>query len=158
MERVVIVGAGGIGCAVGHTLAGNGVSVVYVERDYARRADGEANGVRVEGLPERPARFISFDEWRPAGGEVVLICTNCYDTAGILGRLGGVTGIVPVQNGFDEALEALHPPAEGIASFVSEATPARAHTRITRAGALHLGPIGGGDGRLAAALAARLRR
>jgi 2-dehydropantoate 2-reductase len=44
-----------------------------------------------------------------------------------------------VQNGFDRSLEAQGDDLEGIASFVSECTPRRTHTRITRGGRLHLG-------------------
>ena len=51
--------------------------------------------------------------------------------------------LTPIQNGFDPALEGRRPHVEGIASFVSECLPGRAHTRITRAGRLHLGVRGG---------------
>jgi 2-dehydropantoate 2-reductase len=49
--------------------------------------------------------------------------------------------LLPIQNGFDRELEERNHPYEGIASFVSECLPAQAHTRITRQGTLHLGPL-----------------
>src|SRR5213078_2739037 len=95
-------------------------------------------------------------------GASVLLCTKCYDNAAVLARLPEDADLIPIQNGFDPALQARPPHVEGIASFVSECLPHRPVTRITRGGKLHLGPSDGKAGaglrERAAALAARLRR
>jgi 2-dehydropantoate 2-reductase len=68
------------------------------------------------------------------------LCTKTYDHAPVLARLPHIEALVPVQNGFDASLEQFDHPLEAIASFVSECENDRPVTRITRAGALHLGP------------------
>jgi len=140
---ITIVGAGGIGCAVGHALLQAGATVTFVDADLAKIAWGRANGVRVDGQPAFPASFVLFDEWQPSPGDTVLLCTKCYDNAAVLGRLSDATPIVPIQNGFDPLLESRCREIEGIASFISECLPATTHTRITRFGKLHLGNRGG---------------
>jgi 2-dehydropantoate 2-reductase len=67
------------------------------------------------------------------------LCTKCYDNRAVLERLPANVTLIPVQNGFDSDLERHGHTLEGIASFVSECEPDRTHTRITRAGHLHLG-------------------
>jgi 2-dehydropantoate 2-reductase len=158
MAAITIVGAGGIGCAVGYALAASG-PVTFVESSAAKIDDGLRHGVRVDGLPARRADFISFDDWRPAEESIVLLCTKCYDNARILERLPGSVRLLPIQNGFDEQLQGRPPHVEGIASFVSECIPGTTHTRITRPGRLHLGPAGNDDrlGTLLLDLSSRLR-
>jgi 2-dehydropantoate 2-reductase len=143
MEAVHIVGAGGIGCAVGYALARSGLRVTFVENNADKIRWGREHGVAVDGLPPVPVDFTWFADWQPPAGMTVLVCTKCYDNAEVLSRLAASTPIIPVQNGFDPALEA-RTQVEGIASFISECWPQRSHTRITRAGRLHLGPCGPG--------------
>jgi 2-dehydropantoate 2-reductase len=160
MNAIHVVGAGGIGCAVGYVLARAGAPVVLVEACTERLAWGRLQGLAIGRLPAVRVPLVSFDDWQPPGGAVVLLCTKCYDNAAVLARLPAGARLVPIQNGFDPALAAGPPHVAGIASFVSEALPGRTHTRITRGGDLHLGPTSG-DGDLpdlAAALAALLRR
>jgi 2-dehydropantoate 2-reductase len=160
MDAIDVVGAGGIGCAVGHALSSAGVAVTFIDADPAKVAWGQQHGVGIEGWPNRPARFVTFRDWAPADTATVLLCTKCYDNAAVLARLGPSASVIPIQNGFDPALQARPAHVEGIASFVSECQPGRALTRITRSGKLHLGP-NGGEARLlpqARALAERLRR
>jgi 2-dehydropantoate 2-reductase len=57
----------------------------------------------------------------------------------VLARLPADTLLIPIQNGFDPALEVHTGAPEGIASFVSECLPRQSHTRITRSGRLHIG-------------------
>jgi 2-dehydropantoate 2-reductase len=159
MDAMTIVGAGGIGCAVGHALAAAGVAVTFVEADPAKVAWGRAHGVAVVGRAPQSARFTTFADWAPAKGPV-LLCTKCYDNAAVLARLSAAAEPIPIQNGFDPALEARGPGVEGIASFVSECVPGRAQTRITRPGKLHLGcrgPAGAASRGRLRVLAARLR-
>ncbi len=161
-EGLTVVGAGGIGCAVGHVLRSAGVPVTFVDADPAKVLWGRAHGVRVHGSPAYPADFVPFDDWHPEPNAVVLLCTKCYDNAAVLARLPASTTLIPIQNGFDRALEERPDGLEGIASFVSECEPGRTSTRITRNGRLHLGRRGTGplaaSQRLLDDLAAALRR
>jgi 2-dehydropantoate 2-reductase len=162
MDAVHVVGAGGIGCAVGHALSAAGVAVMFVDADPQKVTAGREDGVGVEGHPPQRAAFVPFAEWAPPRGATVLLCTKCYDNAAVLARLPEDIDLLPIQNGFDPGLEARPPHVEGIASFVSECLPHRPVTRITRGGKLHLGPSDGTAGaglrERAEALAARLRR
>ncbi len=139
MEAVEVVGAGGIGCAVGYALRKAGVAVTFVESHAAKIEAGRRDGVRVGVRPPLPATFISFEEWQPSRHATVLLCTKCYDNAAILARLPPGVNLIPIQNGFDPLLHESQHQWEGIASFVSECTPDRPHTQITRKGELHLG-------------------
>jgi 2-dehydropantoate 2-reductase len=160
MDPVHVVGAGGIGCAVGYALRAAGADVIFVDANPAKVAWGRAHGVAVDRRPPLPADFQPFAGWEPPAGATVLLCTKCYDNAAVLARLPDSAVLLPIQNGFDDALHA-RCEAEGIASFVSECRPDRPHTRITRGGTLHLGSTGRGEGpavRKAAELAGALRR
>lgn len=137
-RSVFIVGAGGIGCAVGHALLGAGVPVTFVEADADKVRHGSAHGVAVVGLPPQRAPFEPFADWSPPRRAVVLLCTKCYDNAAVLDRLSDDAILLPIQNGFDDRLRQ-RAAVEGIASFVSECEPHRPVTRITRRGDLHLG-------------------
>jgi 2-dehydropantoate 2-reductase len=157
MDAVHILGAGGIGCAVGHALCSAGADVTFVDADPDKVRWGRAHGVAVDQRPARPATFLSFAEWQPPPDALLLLCTKCYDNAAVLARVPDGAALLPIQNGFDPALHA-RASAEGIASFVSECLPGRTHTRITRRGRLHLGPASGDAAGLplARALADRL--
>jgi 2-dehydropantoate 2-reductase len=139
VDAIEIVGAGGIGCAVGYALAAAGVGVTFIEANPRKIAWGRANGVQVDQRPPQRAEFVPFEEWSPRPGSAVILCTKSYDNPAILARLPAGVHLIPVQNGFDRALSARGESVEGIASFVSECLPDRPHTRITRRGRLHLG-------------------
>jgi 2-dehydropantoate 2-reductase len=139
MDSIYVVGAGGIGCAVGHALCAAGVPVVFVDADADKVAWGRHHGVRIGRGPALRADFEWFGDWCPSPGAVVFLCTKCYDNAAVLARLPSPTTLIPIQNGFDPALGARDDAPEGIASFVSECWPHRSHTRITRHGRLHFG-------------------
>jgi 2-dehydropantoate 2-reductase len=138
MEAVTIVGAGGIGCAVGYALRSLGFDTTFVDSDVDKIRWGRANGVQVDRLPALPAQFIEFEDWSAPADSLIILCTKCYDNATVLRRLPETATLVPIQNGFDPAL-AKPGGLEGIASFISECFPERAHTRITRRGRLHFG-------------------
>lgn len=140
MDTVHVVGAGGIGCAVGYALRRAGVGVTFVDADPAKVEWGRRHGVAVDRRPPCPAAFTMFAGWGPPADGIVLLTTKCYDNAAVLARLPASAAILPIQNGFDTQLMARPPHVEGIASFVSECLPHRTHTRITRRGGLHLGP------------------
>jgi len=139
MDAVHIVGAGGIGCAVGYALRTAGVPVTLVDANPKKLA-GE---VAVAGRPPLAAEFVSFANWRPPPAALVLLCTKCYDNPAVLARLAPNARLVPMQNGFDPELDARGHAAEAICSFVSECDPNRPVTRITRPGDLHIGARGG---------------
>jgi 2-dehydropantoate 2-reductase len=143
MDAIHVVGAGGIGCAVGYVLARAGAPVVLVESSRERLAWGREHGVWVDRQPPVWVPLVSFESWQPPAGGVVLLCTKCYDNPDVLARLPDTTLLVPIQNGFDPTLAARPAHVAGIASFVSEARRGQAHTHITRRGKLHLGPAGG---------------
>lgn len=139
MDAVHIVGAGGIGCALGYGLCASGLSVQFVDADRAKIEWGRRYGVAVDGLPPCCADFVAFDDWQPPADAVILLCTKCYDNAAVLERTAASATLIPIQNGFDPLLNAHGHAVEGIASFVSECLPRKTHTRITRAGRLHFG-------------------
>jgi 2-dehydropantoate 2-reductase len=134
-----IVGAGGIGCAVGYALARGGRRVTFVEKDPAKVAWGKQFGTQITGLPPLPTHFEEFRDWSPTPKARILLCIKCYDNREVLERLPPGQRVLSIQNGFDADLEMRNEPAEGIASFVSECFPGRAETRLTRYGSLHVG-------------------
>ncbi len=139
MDAIYVVGAGGIGCAVGYALRTAGADVTFVEANPAKVEAGLRAGVRVDDRPALSAKFVHFDDWYPPPGVPVLLCTKCYDNAAVLAKLPPGAPLIPIQNGFDPQLAAFGPAVEGIASFVSECERDTPHTRITRKGELHVG-------------------
>src|ERR1043166_5042108 len=139
MKPITIVGAGGIGCAVGYGLCAAGLPVTIVDANAAKVERGQAHGVGIEGRPLLRARFTHFSDWSPEVDSLILLCTKCYSNADVLDRVAASATLLPIQSGFDERLDGFGHELEGIASFVSECAPARAVTRITRPGRLHLG-------------------
>lgn len=121
---------------MGYALRAAGEAVRLVDADASKVAWGRTHGVGVQGRPLLPADFVTFDDWQPQADSSILLCTKCYDNDAVLARLPAGVTLIPIQNGFDRALTNR---GEGIASFVSECRPGEAHTRITRAGRLHLG-------------------
>jgi 2-dehydropantoate 2-reductase len=157
VQLVHIVGAGGIGCAVGYALRAGGVDVLFVEANLRKVHWGNENGVGVEGRANLSARFRSFDAWDPGQDAMVVLCTKCYCNAAVLARVPPRAPIIPIQNGFDPELEARDHALEGIASFVSECDADRPVTRITRPGKLFLGSRINGTSRVEAAIIDQLR-
>ena len=140
VELFYIVGAGGIGCAVGYALCAAGSRVVFVDVQPEKIRWGRSHGVRVDRRLPQQAEFVLFEEWFPLPGATIFLCTKCYDNAAVLSRLPIPVTLIPIQNGFDPTLDARGDHWEGIASFVSECNPHQTHTRMTRSGRLHLGP------------------
>jgi 2-dehydropantoate 2-reductase len=134
-----VVGAGGIGCAVGYALRAAGSRVVMVDVQAEKIRWGRSHGLRVDRHRPQQAEFVTFQEWSPPAQAAVFLCTKCYDNRAVLSRLPSSVSLIPIQNGFDRSLEACGDHLEGIASFVSECNPQQTHTRITRGGRLHLG-------------------
>lgn len=140
MHDVHVVGAGGIGVALSWALASAGWPVCLVEANRAKLEAGRRDGIAVAGRGVRRLRVVAFGDWTPREAASVLLCTKTYDHAPVLARVAQCEALVPVQNGYEAGLEHGDHPLEAIASFVSECEADRPVTRITRAGALHLGP------------------
>ncbi|HEY71274.1 MAG TPA: ketopantoate reductase family protein [Anaerolineae bacterium] len=136
--EITIIGAGGIGCALGHALLSGGMDVIIVEVDEAKLAWGWENGIGLDHEPAQRAKFLHFDHWQPRPDDLVLLCTKCYDNRTVLARVPPNLKLIPIQNGFDEQLMN-RVEIEGIASFVTECMSGRTHTWITRPGDLHIG-------------------
>jgi 2-dehydropantoate 2-reductase len=156
VEPLHIVGAGGIGCAVGYALRASGIDLHFVDANPKKIDWGNANGVGVAGRPNLHARFTAFADWAPPHDATVLLCTKCFCNAPVLARIPPTATIIPIQNGFEPELEARSPALEGIASFVSECDPHRPLTRITRPGRLFFGSRGATSSNGKAAFAHRL--
>ncbi len=136
--KIFILGAGGIGCALGHALCLGGADVTFVDADEQKVDWGRRHGVGLDGRPTQPAEFVHFLDWQPQPGGITLLCTKCYDNKTVLNRLPSTTDVIPVQNGFDRDLIE-RSRIEGISSFVSECHDHEPRTRITRPGSLHVG-------------------
>jgi 2-dehydropantoate 2-reductase len=134
-----ILGAGGIGIAAATCLVRAGWSVTMVDANAAKVAAGRAAGMVLDDQPPIRVDFVNFDSWSPPAGASVLLCTKTFDNAAILARLPQDQALLPIQNGFEPALERRGHPSEAIASFVSACPADRPVARITRAGALHIG-------------------
>lgn len=76
---VTVVGAGGIGCALGCALRTGGVDVLFVDIDPAKLEWGRRNGVAVDVQTPQSADFVDFQRWSPSLEDLVLLCTKCYD-------------------------------------------------------------------------------
>ena len=139
VQNVDVIGAGGIGVALGGALARSGWNVTMVDINEAKLEAGRWDGIEVNGVKESNLRFTSFAEWTPADRAILLLCTKTYDNPVVLARIPLRHLLVPIQNGFDPVLNESSHPFEGIASFVSQCEANRPSTRITRMGELHLG-------------------
>ncbi|HEX3443441.1 MAG TPA: 2-dehydropantoate 2-reductase N-terminal domain-containing protein, partial [Chthoniobacterales bacterium] len=139
MQNVNVIGAGGIGVALGGALARAGWNVTMVDINEAKLEAGRRDGIEVNGVKESNLRFTSFAEWTPADRAILLLCTKTYDNPAALARIPLRHLLVPIQNGFDPVLNESNHPFEGIASFVSQCEANRPSTRITRSGELYLG-------------------
>ena len=138
-KPVHILGAGGIGVALGWCLMRAGWDVTMVDTHSGKVSSGRKNGIRVVGYGVQHPIFTSFDEWKPPYNAYILLCAKTYDNPAILQRVENKSCLIPVQNGFDPELDQQSHSGEGIASFVSECLRDMPITCITRPGSLHIG-------------------
>lgn len=137
---VHIIGAGGIGTALGYALVCAGRAVTMVEQDAEKLAAGQGDGLQVEGHPALlDVPFVAFENWQAPDQGILLQCTKTYHNATVLEKIPQKDFLIPVQNGYDELLDRQGHFGEAIASFVSECERHRPCARITRAGELHIG-------------------
>ena len=105
--RIAIVGAGGIGCIYGASLAKAGADVTFIARG-AHLAAMQANGLRIEG--DRGETLVNpvqaTDD--PAGiapVDYAIFCVKLWDVesaaAAIKPMVGPRTAVIPQQNGVD---------------------------------------------------------
>ena len=135
-----ILGAGGIGIAAGVCLVRAGWTVTMVDSNPHKVGIGQSDGMSVDGAITTRANFVQFQDWTQPADSAILLCVKTFDNAEVFSRISNFEAVVPIQNGYEAELEAKDQTAEAIASFVSECAPDRPATRITRAGALHIGP------------------
>jgi len=105
--RIAVVGAGGIGCIYGASLANAGVDVIFVARG-AHLAAMQANGLKIEG--DRGEIVVSRANATDDPADIgvvdnVILCVKLWDVeaAGEAIRpiVGPQTAVIPQQNGVD---------------------------------------------------------
>jgi len=159
-REVIVIGAGAIGVVLGGALARAAWKVTMVEVNERKLEAGSRDGIAVNGIGQESLSFKSFAGWTPAEDTILLLCTKTYDNPAVLSRIPRRNLLVPIQNGFDPALNESNHPFEGIASFVSQCEPDRPSARITRQGTLHLGgrrPLVSSERKVLESLTAGLR-
>lgn len=170
--RYIILGAGGIGGAIGGRLAETGHDVVLVARG-ANLAALRQHGLRL-AIPERvvhvrPPVVESVAELALTEDDVLLLCVKSQDTAGLLAQLaplpvgagtaGELLPLLCVQNGIGNEREALrlfrHVHGVGLMLQATHLEPGRVSATGTPVtGVLELGRYPFGSDAVDAALAA----
>jgi 2-dehydropantoate 2-reductase len=105
--RIAIVGAGGIGCIYGASLAKAGADVTFIARG-AHLAAMQSNGLRIEGdrgeTHVQPAQATD-DPAKVGVVDYAIFCVKLWDVesagAAIKPMVGPETAIIPQQNGVD---------------------------------------------------------
>ncbi len=138
-----VVGAGGIGICLAMALHQAGCRVQLIESSETKLLHGNQNGVQIAGFPPVRLPMKPFQDWNPNPNSPIFLCIKGYHTSLVLEKIPPHCPIIPIQNGFDEALAARAQSLEGIASWISECDPKVPLTRITRRGSLHFGPATG---------------
>lgn len=138
-KPIHVIGAGGIGVALGYALSRAGCKVIMVESHAGKVAAGQEQGITVEGHGTITLPFVAFTDWTPPADAILLLCTKTYNNPEVLQRVEYKSQLIPVQNGYDLLLDSQPHFGEAIASFVSECERDRPYTRITRPGDLHIG-------------------
>jgi 2-dehydropantoate 2-reductase len=104
VKRVVVLGAGGIGTAVGTILSSAGHDVTLVTRIAEDAERISRNGARVTGVVELNERPRSTAEAVQLGDDdVLLVAVKGHQTVGALERVHGVPGAsLSLQNGIEK--------------------------------------------------------
>jgi 2-dehydropantoate 2-reductase len=105
--RIAIVGAGGIGCIYGASLAKAGADVTFIARG-AHLAAMRTNGLRIEGdrgeMQVQPAQATG-DPTTVGTVDYAIFCVKLWDVesaaAAIKPMVGPGTAVIPQQNGVD---------------------------------------------------------
>ena len=107
VQNVDVIGAGGIGVALGGALAGWNVTMVDINE--AKLEAGRRYGIEINGVKESNLHFMPFAEWTSADRAILLLCTKTYDNPVVLARIPLRHLLVPIQNGFDPVLNRIEP-------------------------------------------------
>jgi 2-dehydropantoate 2-reductase len=110
VQNVDVIGAGGIGVALGGALARAGWNVTMVDINEAKLEAGRRDGIEINGVKESNLHFMPFAEWTSADRAILLLCTKTYDNPVVLARIPLRHLLVPIQNGFDPVLNELNHP------------------------------------------------
>lgn len=102
--RIVIMGAGSMGCLLGGYLARGGHTVFLVDPQPDRVAAIEAGGIVVEGVGgDFEVEVAAGTAYTGEAPDLVLVCVKAYDTAqaasDITTFLGDDTEVLTLQNG-----------------------------------------------------------
>jgi NAD(P)-dependent dehydrogenase (short-subunit alcohol dehydrogenase family) len=73
VQHVDVIGAGGVGVALGGALAKAGWKVTTVDINEAKLEAGRRVGIEVNGIKERNLRFALFAEWTPPDRTILLL-------------------------------------------------------------------------------------
>jgi 2-dehydropantoate 2-reductase len=95
--RIAVVGAGGIGCIYGASLANAGVDVIFVARG-AHLAAMQANGLKIEGDRGEivVSRANATDDPADIGVvDYVILCVKLWDVEAAARRSGRSSGPRP---------------------------------------------------------------
>ena len=122
MSRIVIIGPGAIGCAVGPALIEAGHEVTFCSRQSFARVSVQKSG---EAAKTFPARVVTTEN-EVAPAEWVLLCVKAHQVPSTSGWLraavGPQTKLAVLQNGVEqrENAEPFVPPGAGIVPVVVE--------------------------------------
>ena len=114
-QRILVVGAGAMGCTLAWHLAASDAEVTLLARGKARQAiDAHGLTLRQSGLEVGTRRIRTLDNTRMhAGWNAILLCVKQYDLAPALNDLQPFlephTMLVPVINGIPWWLLQTHP-------------------------------------------------
>jgi 2-dehydropantoate 2-reductase len=103
--RIVVIGAGSLGSAIGGTLAADGADVVLVTRNAEHAAAIGARGLRLhDGVRERTVAVRATTDYAGvAPADLAIVLVKSFDTAGAIDAarpvIGADTVVLTLQNG-----------------------------------------------------------